>query len=67
MSRVTASAPESDPVGFREPRMVAIDCSRRAAERLWREIGLLLSRDTGPAAPRPSEAVGCFSRAGSPG
>jgi hypothetical protein len=47
MSRVTASAPESEPEGFRESRLVAIARSRRAAERLWREIGLLLSRETG--------------------
>ena len=36
MFRVTASAPESEPEGFREPRMVAIEGTRRAAERLWR-------------------------------
>ncbi|HJR15551.1 MAG TPA: hypothetical protein VJ808_01760 [Gemmatimonadales bacterium] len=50
MSHVTTSAPESEPEGLWEPRMVAIDGSRRAAERLWREIGLLLVRETGSAA-----------------
>ena len=49
MFRVTADTPESEPEGFREPRMLAIEGSRRAAERLWREIGLLLVRETGSA------------------
>lgn len=53
MSRVTAGAPESEPEGVREPRMVAIEGSRRVAERLWREIGLLLVRETGSAAGDP--------------
>ena len=39
MLRVAASAPESEPGGF-EPPMIAIEASRRAAERLWREIGV---------------------------
>lgn len=53
MSRVTAGAPESEPEGVRQPRMVAIEGSRRAAERLWREIGLLLVSGTGSAAGHP--------------
>jgi hypothetical protein len=47
MFRIKAGAPESEPEGSWEPRMVAIEGSRRAAERLWREIGLLLVRETG--------------------
>jgi hypothetical protein len=47
MFRAAAGAPESEPEVFREPRMVAIEGSRRAAERLWREIGLLLVREGG--------------------
>ena len=50
MSRVTTRAPESEPESLWEPPMVAIEGSRRAAERLWREIGLLLVRDTTSAA-----------------
>lgn len=54
MSCATASAPESEPEGFfREPRMVAIEGARRAAERLWREIGLLLIRESGSAVQPP--------------
>lgn len=53
MFRVTAPTPESEPEGFREPGMLAIEGSRRAAERLWREIGLLLVREVGSAAGRP--------------
>jgi hypothetical protein len=53
MFRVTPGAPASEPEGFREPRMVAIEGSRRTAERLWREIGLLLVRETGSAAGHP--------------
>ena len=49
MFGVTAGTPESEPESFREPRMLAIEGSRRAAERLWREIGLLLVRETGSA------------------
>ena len=50
MSRVTTRAPESEPESLWEPPMVAIEGSRRAAERLWREIGLLLVRETASAA-----------------
>ncbi len=57
MFRVTAGAPESEREGVREPRMVAIEGSRRAAERLWREIGLLLVRGTGSAAGHPADAT----------
>ena len=53
MSSVAAGAPESDPEGAREPGLVAIEGSRRAAERLWREIGLLLVRETESAAGHP--------------
>jgi hypothetical protein len=53
MFRVTAGTPESEPEGFREPRMVAIEGSRRAAERLWREIGLLLVREMRSAVDNP--------------
>ena len=52
MLRVAASAPESEPGGF-EPPMIAIEVSRRAAERLWREIGLLLAHETISAAGHP--------------
>ena len=52
MLRVAASAPESEPGGF-EPPMIAIEASRRAAERLWREIGLLLAHETISAAGHP--------------
>jgi hypothetical protein len=47
MTRITAGALQSEPAGFREPPMVAIEGSRRAAERLWREIGRLLIREVG--------------------
>ena len=50
MFRVTASASDSEPADVREARMAAIEGSHRAAERLWREIGLLLVRETGSAA-----------------
>jgi hypothetical protein len=53
MFRVTADTSESGPEGFREPRMVAIEGSRREAERLWRAIGLLLVRGPGSAAGHP--------------
>ena len=53
MFRVTAVAPGSEPEGFREPRMVAIERSRRAAQRLWWEIGLLLVREAGSAVQPP--------------
>lgn len=42
MSHVTAAMRGLEPEGVLEPGMVAIEASRRAAERLWREIGLLL-------------------------
>jgi hypothetical protein len=61
MSRVTVGAPESVPESFREPRMVAIEASRRAAERLWWEIGLLVRAQQGqpkrPAMPQTSGAA----------
>lgn len=52
MSCITG-ATESEPEGLREPRMVAIESSRRAAERLWREIGLLLARERGSTVQPP--------------
>ena len=52
MSRVTG-ATGLEPEGLRESRMVAIESSRRAAERLWREIGLLLVRERGSTVQTP--------------
>ena len=43
MFGVTAGTPESEPESFREPRMLAIEGSRRAAERLWLEISVCCS------------------------